>query len=240
MQASQVLLLKRYVVALILVSAVLVTGCPGAAKARKSAGGPANVVAVAGPNSVATGFVDGMKSRDLARLRDLSVEPVREYWGLLAESYAFTLAFCDELRKLYPNEDHKILGTLEEQCLRPVTSYQKITLDGILSGSAADGKVVYQVSYTHPSGYPQILELTCILVDGAWKVRDWGEKLTPTKAHLGELRTQIGRFRIAHQDARSKIAAAPPKTLREALLVVQSSYPDTTLKDPEASGVPQK
>ena len=196
---------------------------------------PAAFLATSTPNHAATAFLRAMTDADTAALQTICIgEPVT-FFAAVAENIALTEAVVAKLRALYPHEEHRPLDKMIRESKKSMNGNKNMKLVGRLSGSEAQGEVVYSYSYEHANGFPKHDEIVVKLIDGAWRVVSYGE-FTPTSAYTGYVRTECSRFRWMAVKGLPEIIEKKPRSLQKAFELLAAATPKTTLENAPSAG----
>lgn len=213
----------------IVLAALTMPSCkpkPSTPATRPAAGVPA---APQSPNAVMAAFVQALRDEKPEQLAALCAGVGREFWETIAMNLQTTDDIVAVMKAGYPNEETRRLDTMRSEAHKPMTCYHDLKLDGVLRGTPAEGKVVYQIAYVHYSGRDMFEEVTVEKVGDRWQVTNYGIA-TPSRDLLAAYRSQATKFRVQVNEFKRQFAKLKPRTLDLAFVMLQQAAPATELQ----------
>ena len=178
-------------------------------------------VTVAGPNHLATLFVESMLAADPAAVSRLCEPGLADFFSNVAKAAEINREITTFLTNLYPDADETERRRLWvfEQWKIPMTSFRNLEIDGRLRVEEGGQRVVYQLAHLNRHSRRTYPELVVEKQAGEWKVISYGPE-TPGSSHIGLMRTRLARLEEASRVGIAAVKEANPRSLTRAIDVL--------------------
>lgn len=219
---------------------VILAGAPaGCGEAAAPAPEPAGSdLRIAGPNHLATLFVEAMSAADAAAVARLCVPELASFFENLArigEIHGRLAAFMRDRYRTARDTELRRLWTLEEAWKGPMTAFRCLELDGRLREEEGGRRVVYQLAHDDLHSRRAYPELVVERRGDRWQVVSFGPH-TPQDAHVEYLRTKLARREATWKAAIAAVEREQPRSFTRALEVLLEALGTAPAAEPPADG----